>query len=264
MSDAARVKGTGGQRRAAPARSHTRELPDARSAAREVDPAEVAAQLRSRRGAILTEGALNHQDEAVATELSRSAYSRERFIFLLRTLYCCLALIAVLTVANVYLAVRPIETKVIAKDPMGGIKELVTLEKPLNSQNEMLAWATNAVTGAFTLSFSNYQQQLQDIRFNFTEPGWKGFQEALRGRGVLDAIINSKFVSTAVPTAAPVVLQQGLIEGQYAWRIEIPLIVTYESASGRASQSFLVEATIIRRPETENPRGLGIQSIVAR
>ena len=264
MADAARVKGTRGQRRAAPARSSAHDVGVVRSAVREADPEEIARAMRSRSGAVLSEGARHHQDEAVATELSRSAYSRERFIFLLRTLYCALGLIALLTVANVYLAVRPVETKVIAKDPMGGIKELVTLEKPLNSQNEMLAWATNAVTGAFTLSFSNYQQQLQDVRFNFTEPGWRGFQEALRGRGVLDAIINSKYVSTAVPTAAPVVVQQGLIEGKYAWRIEIPLIVTYESASGRASQSFLVEATIIRRPETENPRGLGIQSIVAR
>ncbi|GJD89410.1 hypothetical protein BHAOGJBA_2937 [Methylobacterium hispanicum] len=264
MADAARVKGTRGQRRAAPARSSAHDVGVVRSAVREADPEEIARAMRSRSGAVLSEGARHHQDEAVATELSRSAYSRERFIFLLRTLYCALGLIALLTVANVYLAVRPVETKVIAKDPMGGVRELVTLEKPLNSQNEMLTWATSALTGAFTLSFSNYPQQLQDIRFNFTEPGWKGFQEALRGRGVLDAIINSKFVSTAVPTAAPVVVQQGLIGGKYAWRIEIPMLVTYESASGRASQSFLVEATIIRRPETENLQSLGIQSIVAR
>lgn len=254
MADAARVKGTGGQRRP----------PAARSATREEDPAQVATQMRSRTGAVLSAGARHHQDEAVATEFSRSAYSRERFIFLLRTLYLSLGLIAVLTVANVYLAVRPVKERYFAKDPLGGIRELVPLDNPIQSQNEMLAWATGAVSSAFSLSFGNIQQQLQDVRFNFTEPGWKGFQEALRGRGVLDAVINNKFVSTAVPTAAPVVVQQGLIEGKYAWRIEIPMIVTYEAASGRASSSFLVEATIIRRPETENPRGLGIQSILAR
>jgi intracellular multiplication protein IcmL len=254
MADAARVKGTGSQRRPPPARSATREE----------DPAEVAAKLRSRGGAVLTAGVLHHQDEAVATEFTRSAYSRERWMFPLRALYISLGVIAVLTIANVYLAVRPVQERYFAKDPLGGLRELVPLEKPIQSQNEMLAWATGAISSAFTLSFGNIQPQLQDARFNFTEPGWKGFQEALRSRGVLDAIINNKFVSTAVPTAAPVVVQQGLIEGKYAWRIEIPMIVTYESASGRASSSFLVEATIIRRPESENPRGLGIQSIVAR
>lgn len=129
MADAARVKGTGSQRRPPPARSATREE----------DPAQVAAQLRSRGGAALTVGVLHHQDEAVATEFSRSAYNRERFIFLLRVLYIMLGAIIVLTIANVYLAVRPVQERYFAKDPLGGLRELVPLEKPIQSQNEMLA-----------------------------------------------------------------------------------------------------------------------------
>lgn len=205
-----------------------------------------------------------HIDEAVATELARNAYARERYEFLLRTLFVLLVVLAISVTGNVYLGMREPERRYFATDPQGGIRELVPLERPIQSMHEVLNWATGAITQAYTMNFANYQQSLQESRPNFTPGGWIGFEEALRANGVIDAIVRGKYVATAVPQEAPVVVAQGIVDGRYAWKIQVPIMITYESASQRTSQRALVTATVVRRSEQEHPRGLGIAQVIAQ
>ncbi len=212
------------------------------------------------------DGAVRSQhDEAVASSVARDAYKRERYEFLLRTIFATLGLLAVSMVLNVWLATRPVLTRYFAVSPEGGITEVVPLERPVQSTGEVLNWATESVTKAFTLSFANYQQQLNEDRLNFTDGGWVGFQDALKGHKFLDTVITQQLVTSVVPTGAPVILSQGIVDGnRYGWRMQIPLLITLESASGRSNQSMTIEAVVTRRPEAENPRGLGIAQLITR
>lgn len=206
-----------------------------------------------------------HHDARVATSLSRNALQRERFEFLLRTLYVLLGLLGVSLSANIFFGLQTTQYRYFAVDPEGGIVEVVPLERPIQSTNEVLSWATDAIVQAYTLSFANYQQQLSDYRNLFTEPGWAGFEQALENNKILDTVIKQKLVTRAVPAGAPVIVSQGITQGgRYGWQIQLQLIVTYESASGRNSQTINVDALVVRRPESENPRGLGIGQIIAR
>lgn len=208
--------------------------------------------------------AMSHRDEAVATEIARNAYSRDRYQFLLRSLFGLMGILAVSVTGNVYLGLQQPENRYFATDPMGGIRELIPLERPIQSMNEVLNWATGALTQAYTMSFANYRESLQEVRPHFTRGGWIGFEEALHASGVIDSIVNGKLVATAVPQEAPVVVAQGIVEGRYAWKIQMPILVTYESANQRSSQRTLVTATVVRVSELEHPRGLGIAQIIAQ
>jgi Macrophage killing protein with similarity to conjugation protein. len=207
----------------------------------------------------------SHHDERVATALSRNALQRERFEFLLRTLFALFIILFLSVSANIYFGLQTTQYRYFATDPEGKITEVVPLERPIQSTTEVLNWATDAVVRSFTLSFANYQQQLADNRNLFTEPGWNGFEEALQRNRILDAIIKQQLVTTVVPSGAPVMVSQGIVEGgRYGWKLQVPLVITYESASGKNSQSLNVETIIVRRPESESPRGLGIGQIIAR
>ena len=129
--------------------------------------------------------------------------------------------------------------------------------------NEVLSWIARSVTQAYTFSFANYREELQAARSNFTPDGWKGFEKALVDSGNLQKIIDSKFVTTAVPRGAPVLLNEGIIAGHYAYRIEVPIVVTYQAGSTKANQDLLIRVIAIRRSELEHPMGLGIAQIVA-
>lgn len=209
-------------------------------------------------------GASPHQDAAAATALSRDALARERYEFLLRTIYALIAALALSVAANVYLGTRPVEYRYFTTDPQGAIREITALNRPIQSVDEVLNWTTQVVTKAHSLSFANYAQQLADIRPSFTDAGWRGYEQAMQRVDFIGRLATGQYVTTAVPRSAPVVVAQGLVDGVYAWRLQIPILVTFESASSRTSQSIDVEVTVVRRPETENPRGLGIAQIVSR
>lgn len=206
-----------------------------------------------------------HHDEAVATTMARNAMSRERYEFQLRALYVSLVLLGISMTANIFMGIRQPEYVYYALSSDGKLTPVTPLENPIQSKEQVLSWTADSLAIAFSLSFGNYQQQLSDARYLFTESGWAGFQEALARNGMLETIIGQKLVTSAVPSGAPVIVASGVVEdGRYAWRIEMPMVITYNSASSQSSDNILLEAVIQRVGETENPRGLAIGQIIAR
>lgn len=205
-----------------------------------------------------------HQDEAVATALSRQAYARERYELLLKTLYGLIALLGVSLLLNFWLALRPVEIKYFATDSLGQIRPLTALDRPIQSKGEVVNWTTNAITQAFTFGFSNYRESFEVAKLNFTDSGWRGFQQAVEARKILADVIENKYVTSSALREAPVVSQEGIVDGRWGWKIEVPMLVTYESASAHQTVGFLAEVIVVRRPESENPSGLGIAQILAK
>jgi intracellular multiplication protein IcmL len=204
-----------------------------------------------------------HAEDAIATRLLRDTYTRERHYFLMRVIMILGAVCVIQSGTIGYLASQPTQFRYFATDPEGHIKELLSLDRPITSMNEVLNWTTNAVTQSFTFDFANYRAQLQAAKSNFTEGGWKGFEKAMEEAGVMKQVIGNSYVTTAVPHGAPVVVAQGLADGRYAWKLQIPVIVTYQNQGKRSTQELLVTAVIVRRPMTEHPNGLGIAQIIA-
>lgn len=208
-------------------------------------------------------GVQSHADIAAATQLGRDALARDRYIFLVKSIYILLFALIFSIAVNLYLGTRPVEFRYFVTSPSGSIREIEALNRPVQSTNEVLSWTTQVITKAYSISFANHQQQLADIRPSFTEPGWRGFEQALSRSGFIEKILSQQFVSSAVPEKAPVVIAEGMVDGAYGWRLQVPIIVTYQSASSTTSQTVQVQVTVVRRPETENPKGLGIAQIVA-
>lgn len=211
------------------------------------------------------ENSLAHRDEAVATVLSRDAFSRERFEFLLRTIFVLFALLALSLAANVFYGMRETKFRYFAVDTEGSVKEIVALDRPVQSHTQVRSWSTDAIVSSLTFSFANYQQQLGDARLSFTDSGWRSFERALQASGILNQIIKEQMITSVVPAGAPVIRSQGVADnGRYGWQIELPIMVTYESTSHKQSTGYTVQATIVRRPESENPSGLGIAQLIVR
>lgn len=227
-------------------------------------PAKRAEGSRKPAAGKVSRGVSPHAEAAAATALARESLSRDRYEFLLKTIYMLIAALAGSVVANVYLGTRPVEFRYFTTDPQGGIREIIALNRPVQGVEEVLNWTTQVVTKAYSMSFANYAQQLDDIKPNFTDAGWRGYEQALARAGFLDTLLNNQYVTTAVPQKAPVIVAQGLVNGVYGWRLQVPLIVTFQSASSQSSQTVNVEVTVVRRPETENPKGLGIAQIVSQ
>lgn len=161
-----------------------------------------------------------------------------------------------------YVVTHPPAPKYFATSINGRITPLFALNEPNQSDSAVLQWSNQAAIAAFTYNFVNYRSELQASSGFFTADGWTQFLKALEESNNLDAVKAKKLIVSAVATRAPIILQKGILNGRYAWRVQMPLLVTYQSASEFSQQSNVVTLLITRVSTLNSPRGIGISQFV--
>ena len=162
----------------------------------------------------------------------------------------------------VYILTHPPAPKYFATSINGRITPLFPLNEPNQSDSAVLQWANQAAIAAFTYNFVNYRDELQASSGFFTADGWDQFLNALQQSNNLDAVKAKKLIVSAVATRAPIILQKGILNGRYSWRVQMPLLVTYQSASEFTQQNNVVTMLITRVSTLNSPRGIGISQFV--
>lgn len=162
----------------------------------------------------------------------------------------------------VYIMTHPPEPRYFATSINGRITPLFPLDQPNQSDSAVLQWANQAAIAAFTYNFVNYRDELQASSGFFTAEGWDQFLSALQQSNNLDAVKAKKLIVSAVATRAPVILQKGLLNDSYSWRVQMPILVTYQSASEFTQQNNVVTMLITRVSTLNSPRGIGIAQFV--
>jgi len=157
---------------------------------------------------------------------------------------------------------HPPAPKYFATSVNGRITPLFPLNEPNQSDSAILQWANQAAIAAFTFNFVNYRSELQAASGFFTSEGWTQFLQALEDSGNLEAVKAKKLVVSAVATRAPIILQKGILNNRYSWRIQMPLLVTYQSASEFSQQNNVVTMLVTRVSTLNSPRGIGISQFV--
>ena len=163
----------------------------------------------------------------------------------------------------IYIVTHPPAPKYFATSINGRITPLVPLDEPNQSDASILQWANQAAIAAFTYNFVNYRTELQSASGYFTADGWQQFLSALKDSNNLDAVKAKKLVVSAVASSAPVFLQKGILNGRYAWRIQMTVLVTYQSASEFSQQNLTVTMLVTRIDPLNSPSGIGIAQFIS-
>jgi len=136
------------------------------------------------------------------------------------------------------------------------------LERPNVSPKTLTRWATLAATATFTLDFVNYETQLEALRDYFTSEGYTNFLSALNDAQTITNIIDKKLVLSSVAVAPSIISWEGLTQGNYSWQIEVPVLVSYLSASANVKQTKIISLLVTQVPTTDAPKGIGIARYV--
>ena len=138
---------------------------------------------------------------------------------------------------------------------------LTPFEQPNLLPDTLLRWASKAASTAYTFDFVNYNQEISQVRPYFTNAGWFDFRSAISG--VLSTIVKNQLFVTGVVSGAPVIANQGPLPGKgYVWRVQIPFLVTYQSANTTTTAFFIVILSIVQVPTSTNPQGIGIDQFI--
>lgn len=142
------------------------------------------------------------------------------------------------------------------------LTRMIPLNQPNLTTNAVLHWATYAAAAALTFNFHNYPQVFQDVRVYFTPKGYDNFLSALKTAHTIENIVKKQLAVYAVLTDNPIILREGPAPGgSYAWQIEFPMLLTYESEREN-KQHIIITLLIVRVPTSESVTGIGIASFV--
>jgi intracellular multiplication protein IcmL len=137
------------------------------------------------------------------------------------------------------------------------------LSEPFVSSESLINWTGEVVCGAMSLDFLHWKKKLMDLRENFDPQGFESFVGSLESGGHLKKIEGERLSLSAVLTDAPVIVSQGPVKGRMTWKIEMPILVSYQSSVGiSATQKLLAEVMVERVPPTQNPKGIKIRQLV--
>jgi intracellular multiplication protein IcmL len=175
-----------------------------------------------------------------------------------------LALLAAVAVIAFLVLTRP-TPRYFAATPDLRLAPLIPLDRPVLTQQGLLNWVSETITNAVSLDFLEWRDKLSRVRENFEDEAFKSFLSSLQSSGILDMIRDKRLSVSAVVTRAPVIIATGLVGGKATWKVEFPLVVSYESSQGVESTQHLLATVLVCRASTvTSPRGVVIQQVVLK
>ncbi len=206
---------------------------------------------------------MKNQAQAVDRKLSDPEFSQAllRRSFLIQTVLA--AGIVGLVADRVWVSHHPPQPKFFYTDGKGTPYEIQPLDAPVMAEADLLMWTTKSIVAAYTVNFREYPDQLNRAAARFTVRGWNSFGAAFIQTGNFDQLKRARLVATAVPERAATIRERAVIGSVLTYRIELPLLVTYENENTTVPQHLLVTVLVVRAIETQHPDGIAIDQINA-
>lgn len=201
-------------------------------------------------------------NDALETIRLRNDFYRHNYRRLVLALLLSVLIIIMLLVGLIAIVMNPPTPRYFATSAEGRITPLVPLNMPNLSNAALLQWATAASVNAFSYHYVNYREALHNIKEHFTEEGWRSFSTALNNSNNLNTVLKKKLIVSALPTGVPVIVAQGLMRGIYTWKVQIPLLITYESPSEMMAQPVTITLLIERISTLQSIKGIGVSQFI--
>jgi len=201
----------------------------------------------------------------LATVVVRNEFYRDGYRNMLRLIMLQAIVIVGLILSMLYvIKIHQPENRYFATTEDGRLVPMVALNEANLSAPALMSWVAQACTEVMTFGFNDYRRRLQEASRNFTRRGWDSFTSALEASRIIEMVEANQQVVNAVPSGAPVLLSQGAFAGRYQWRIQLPLVLTYQSGDRRQDKRMVVQVLVVRVPRLESSNGVGIEQWVAR
>ncbi|WP_259411986.1 type IVB secretion system apparatus protein IcmL.2 [Coxiella burnetii] len=190
--------------------------------------------------------------------LYRDNYRRV-MAFLLASVVITVSLFAVLS----YQIITTPKPAYYATTTTGRVIPLQSLDMPVVTNTYLLQWAALATRAVYNLDFENYTKQLDNASSYFTPTGWESLTNAMKSSGAIDSLKNNKLFMAGIVNGPAVILDQEVVHGRYSWRVQLPLLVTYTSASIQQKAHFIITMDIIRVPVIDAAKSIQINRFSA-
>lgn len=184
-----------------------------------------------------------------------------KVIFALITIGAAIGLLIALTV-YFYLTKPPPTT--FSSDSEWRILSPVPLDQPYLPVADLVQWVGETVPQLFTFDFVNYARQYKNLEQYFTSKGWQTYLTAVNPYVHASRIQSQKLFVGASLSNAPIISNQGLLEGRYGWWVTMPITISYTSGNKTSTQDIALEVLVIRVSTLNNLYGVAIENFIVK
>ena len=197
---------------------------------------------------------------------TRNAFYRRLYHLALAAFALSIIVIAILVTTLILVFKYDSQTFYFATDDVGRLIKIVPLDRPNMSDQELVAWVVESVQSALSFDYINYREELQNAEKYFTRYGWSQYMEKLTLSNNLLAVTKRRMIARAQVVEPPKMLVRGLLAHAYAWKFQMPVLVTYSEPPYDGSKDFsnALQVTVIvqRQSILQSYKGLGIVQLI--
>lgn len=200
-------------------------------------------------------------EESIVVELQDHFY-RDRFGVVFIILACIASVILALAFLSYYLHSQkppPINFGVYEDWRIQGD---IPITESYISEADLLQHTSDILKKVFVFNFYHFDAQLSDYRQYFTESGWEAFQKQLGSVLNPDKFKAEKQFSTSAPTAAPYILNKGILSGRFAWWVQAPVKIILLGGEG-AEIKLKLQLLLVRVSTLNNLSGVAIENVIS-
>ena len=188
----------------------------------------------------------------------KDGFRRMSFILLLSLIINLILMTALLITEN-----KSNKTTYFAAGIDGSLKQLIPVDQPVYSTEQVQSWVARIVPRLLHLNFKDYKSQLLETKQYFTPEGWSAFNSAFEDQ--IEQVVSNRLWASAYIPSTPAVTDELYYKGVYSWRVQVPVRITFEGQDGKATTNQYVWSVLVQRVDNRtNPNLLGIQQVVVR
>ena len=169
----------------------------------------------------------------------------------------------ILTLVFIGLMVSEQQPKYFATTTAGEVIPMHPLSEPVITNSYLLQWASLATRASFNMNWVSFQADLNKAKADFTPGGWDKFMGAMKSSGLLSTVQDKKLEMSAIVSGPPVILITSVIHGRFTWRVQLPVLVTFTSASQTKESHWMVTMNIQRISTLDAYKGIQISDFKA-
>lgn len=199
------------------------------------------------------------ENVVVRNEVSYSIYRK-----LLGSVFISFIVMVVGIMSAYYFSTKKVAPKYTPVDEDSRFVPLVPLNKPNANNGTIGEIALKTIKAVNTYDYKNYLDQLQQAEKYFTPSGWNDYIKQFQATQTMNTVKENRAIVSVEPLGnVSIVSQDVAANGVYAWKVEVPIKVSYTAhksgLSGNSNQIGIVTLYLIRVPTTVNPEGVSVQ-----
>lgn len=204
-------------------------------------------------------------ENVLALVFERNAFYRRQYFLALGAFALSVVVICMLLGVLIFIKRNPTQPLYFATDSIGRLIPIIPLNKPNMKTEDVVAWTEEAIEKTYSYDYVNYHSQFQNAQKYFTTYGWTNYLTALTSSKNIVALTEKKMLVIAQVTDKPKIFE-GILGGAYAWKMEMPVLVTYwlppYDDQSRFSNPLTVSVLVQRQSLLQSYKGLGIVQLI--